>query len=236
MTPPTAPATTLAWDELFPPASLVLRAGHGVELRYLTDELLPAVASVAAQGIHDPSWQPMTEWTDVGDRERARSVVSHVWRTRADVGPEHWVLSFAVLRDGVVVGRQDLEAGRFATTREVSTGSWLGQVHQGRGTGSVMRRAVLSLGFDHLGALSATTSAWKDNGPSNAVSRRTGYEPDGEGVAVVRGERREEWRYRMTAARWRGLGHPRVEVEGLTDACREVLGAGVQPPDARSGV
>ncbi len=53
-----------------------------------------------------------------------------------------------------------------------------------------MRRAVLSLAFDHLGASTATTAAWKDNSASNAVSARLGDERDGEGVAVVRGERR----------------------------------------------
>lgn len=217
--------TPLTWDELHPCFGLVLRAGDGVELRYVDDALLLPLAEVAAEGIHDPSWQPMTEWTDVPDGQRARSVVAHVWRTRAELGPEHWTLSFAVLRDGVVVGRQDLEGGRFAVTGEVSTGSWLGLAHQGRGTGFLMRRAVLSLAFDHLGATTAITAAWTDNGPSNAVSRKVGYADDGEGVAVVRGERREERRYRLTLERWRALGHPVVEVDGLTDACRDVLGA-----------
>ncbi len=216
---------TLGWDDLHPFFGLTLRTEGGVELRYVDDDLLPALAAVAAEGIHDPSWQPLTEWTDVGDLDRARSVVQHVWRTRAQQSSEHWFLSFAVLRDGVVVGRQDLEGGKFAVTREVSTGSWLGLAHQGRGTGTAMRLAVLSLAFDHLGARSATTAAWKDNGPSNAVSARAGYERDGEGVAVVRGERREEWRYRLNAERWRASGRPRVQVEGLTPSGRALLGA-----------
>lgn len=216
---------TLGWQELHPFFGLTLRTGGGVELRYVDDDLLPALAAVAADGIHDPSWQPLTEWTDVADLDRARSVVQHVWRTRGALSREQWFLSFVVLRDGVVVGRQNLEGGKFDVTREVSTGSWLGLAHQGRGTGTAMRLAVLSLAFDHLGARTATTAAWKDNDASNAVSRRVGYAPDGEGVAVVRGERREEWRYLMTAERWRGLGHPRVEVDGLTAAGCALLGA-----------
>ena len=213
------------WQELHPVFGLTLRTTDGVELRYVDDELLPDLAEVAAAGIHDPSWQPLTEWTDVADAERARSVVQHVWRMRGQLGRDHWFLSFAVLRDGVVVGRQDLEGGRFAVTREVSTGSWLGLAHQGRGTGTLMRRAVLSLAFDHLGATTAITAAWKDNVASNAVSARLGYERDGEGVAVVRGERREERHYRMDAQRWRAMGHPSVDVVGLTPAARTALGA-----------
>lgn len=216
---------TLGWDELHPFVGLRLRATDGVELRYADDELLPALATVAAEGIHDPSWQPMTEWTDVGDLERARAVVQHVWRTRGALSTDDWTLSFAVLRDGVVVGRQDLGARRFAVTREVSTGSWLGLAHQGRGTGTAMRLAVLSLAFDHLGAGSAVTGAYKDNAASDRVSQKAGYLRDGEVVEVVRGARREARRYRMSAERWQEQGHPQVQVDGLTRTARELLGA-----------
>ena len=130
-----------------------------------------------------------------------------------------------MLRDGVVVGLQDVGAEQFAVAREVRTGSWLGLAHQGRGTGSAMRLAVLCFAFDHPGALSATTEAWKDNGPSNRVSAKAGYLPDGEHVGVTRGERREGNRYRLTAERWRTLGHPRVEVVGPDDRCQPLLGA-----------
>lgn len=216
---------TLGWEDLHPLFGLTLRAGDGVELRYVDDTLLPALATVAAEGIHDPSWQPLSGWTDVDDRERARAVVQHVWRTRGALSPDDWTLSFAVLRDGVVVGRQDVGARRFAVTREVSTGSWLGLAHQGRGTGTAMRVAVLSLAFDHLGAGSAVTSAYKDNAPSDRVSQKAGYLRDGEAVEVVRGARREALRYRMSAQRWQEQGHPQVEVEGLNRAARELLAA-----------
>ncbi|MGJ7441332.1 GNAT family N-acetyltransferase [Aquipuribacter sp. MA13-6] len=217
---------TLGWDDLHPFFGLTLRAGDGVELRYVDDDLLPALATVAAEGIHDPSWQPLGDWADVGDLERGRSVAQHVWRTRAALTAEQWDLSFAVLRDGVVVGRQDLQSTRFAVTREVSTGSWLGQAHQGRGTGSLMRLAVLSLAFDHLRAGSAVTSAYKDNRASARVSHKAGYLDDGDTVEVVRGQRREGRRFRMTAERWRDQGHPQVAVDGLTDQGRALLGAG----------
>ncbi|MFC3690294.1 GNAT family N-acetyltransferase [Aquipuribacter hungaricus] len=221
-----ASSTVLTWAGLFPPAGLVLDAGGGTELCYLTDDLLPAVAQVAHDGIHDPSWTPFSApWADADPLARARSVLAWNWQQRAALGPEQWSLVFAVLQDGVVVGVQDLLAREFAVRREVRTGSWLGLAHQGRGTGTRMRLAVLSLAFDHLGALGAGTEAWKDNAASRRVSEKVGYLPDGEEVAVTRGSRREGWRYRLTAARWQTLGHPGVAVHGLTDACRELLGA-----------
>ncbi len=220
------------WAELFPPSGLVLRetgggeVEDGLELRYLTDDLLLAVAALARDGIHDPGWTPFSSpWADAPPAERARSTVMWNWSQRAAVSPERWALAFAVVRGGTVVGVQDLMARGFGVRREVRTGSWLGQQHQGRGTGTRMRRAVLSFAFDHLGALDAATEAWKDNAASVGVSRRVGYLPDGEDVEVTRGERREGWRFRLTAERWRTLGHPPVEVEGLTAACRELLGA-----------
>lgn len=216
----------LTWDEVYPLRGLRLRAGDDLELRWLDDDLLLQLASLAHDGIHDPSWTPFTgAWADAPPLERARSVVQWAWGRRAGTAPGDWWLQLAVLRDGVAVGLQDVGARDFAVRREVTTGSWLGRRHQGRGTGTRMRCAVLSLAFDHLGATTATTEAWKDNAASNAVSRRVGYVLDGEEVAVTRGQRREGWRYRLTAERWAALGHPRVAVDGLTDAVREMLGA-----------
>jgi RimJ/RimL family protein N-acetyltransferase len=216
----------LSWQELYPLRGLRLSAGDDLELRWLDDDLLLQVASLAHDGIHDPSWQPMGGWTDAPPLDVARSTASFAWRSRAEVRPEHWWLQLAVVRDGEVVGLQDLGADDFAVLREVRTGSWLGQRHQGRGTGSRMRLAVLSFAFDHLGALSATTGAWSYNGPSNRVSAKAGYEPDGVAHVLVRGRREREQRYRLDVERWRELGHPRVEVDGLTDAARALLGAG----------
>lgn len=215
---------TLGWEDLHPFFGLTLRTEGGVELRYVDDDLLPALATVAAEGLHDPSWHPLTEWTDGSDLDRAQAVVQHVWRTRGALSADDWLLSFAVLRDGVVVGRQDLGARRFSVTGEVSTGSWLGLAHQGRGTGTAMRVAVLSLAFDHLGASSAVTSAYADNAQSNRVSQKVGYLRDGEAVEVVWGARRDSRRYRMTAERWQEQGHRQVEVEGLTRGAKEMLG------------
>lgn len=216
----------LTWDEVFPLRSLRLRVADDLELRVPDDTDVLALAAAAHEGIHDPSWTPFAQpWADGSPLERARSVVQWQWRQRGAAAPESWVVPFAVVRDRQVVGLQDLMARDFAVRREVGTGSWLGRRHQGRGTGYRARLAVLSLAFDHLGARSAVTEAWKDNGASNRVTEKVGYARDGEEVAVTRGQRREGWRYRLTVERWRALGHPAVEVEGLTAACRAQLGA-----------
>ena len=138
MTPePAAPPPALTWAELFPPAGLVVRAGDDLELRYLTDDLMPALAQAANDGIHDPGWTPFSAaWADADPLERARSTVTWQWSQRASLSPERWALAFAVVRDGTVVGVQDLVAREFGVRREVATGSWLGQRHQGRGTGT----------------------------------------------------------------------------------------------------
>lgn len=219
------PQVAVTAAEHFPPFGLSLRAPAGLELRYLDDALLGEVARLAAEGIHDPSWMPLSGWSDAEPEARALSVQQFAWRARSALSREKWWLQFAVLRDGVVVGLQDVGAEQFAVAREVRTGSWLGLAHQGRGTGSAMRLAVLSFAFDHLRALSATTEAWKDNAPSNRVSAKAGYLSDGEHVGVTRGARREGNRYRLGVERWRTLGHPRVDVDGLTDRCRHLLGA-----------
>ena len=70
-----------------------------------------------------------------------------------------------------LIGAQDVRAHDFAVLRTVSTGSWLGREHQGRGRGREMRAAVLHLAFAGLGCLIAQTAAYADNGPSLGVSR-----------------------------------------------------------------
>lgn len=216
----------LDWQELYPLRGLRLSTGEDLELRYLDDDLLPAVAAVAAAGVHEPGANPFgVPWADGSPEERARSTAQWAWTVRGRLTPEDWTLQLAVVLDGRVVGIQDLRAAAFAVRREVSTGSWLGLEHHGRGIGTIMRLAVLSLAFDHLGALSATTGAWADNAASRRVSEKVGYLRDGIDVEDSGGRRREHLRFRLDVERWRELGHPWVEVDGLTDEARRFLGA-----------
>ncbi|WP_461028663.1 GNAT family N-acetyltransferase [Streptomyces sparsus] len=195
-----------------------------LELRLPDIALLEDLAAVAASGVHGPDEMPFTvAWTEGTPQQVARTTFQHVLHTVADWRPERWTLSLAVLRDGVVVGRQDLIAHDFAVTREAGTGSWLGTAHQGRGVGTEMRAAVLHLAFVGLGARSVTSAAMTDNPRSLAVSRKLGYRPDGTEIASVRGQRRTLTRLRLDRADWEERRSVPVEVTGL-GPCRELFG------------
>lgn len=144
-----------------------------LELRLPDLELLDELASVAADGVHAPDEMPFTvPWTAVPPEERGKVVFQHVLSTVADWSVRDWALSLAVLCEGRVVGRQDLMARDFAVTGQVSTGSWLGLAHQGRGIGTEMRAAVLHLAFAGLGARTAVSAAMTDN--PRSLGSRTG--------------------------------------------------------------
>ncbi|MFB6815036.1 GNAT family N-acetyltransferase [Streptomyces sp. NPDC056347] len=196
-----------------------------LELRLPDLELLDDLASVAAGGVHAPDEMPFTiPWTDAPPAERARATFQHVLHTVADWSPRSWTLSLAVLHEGRAVGRQDLSATDFGVTGQITSGSWLGLAHQGRGIGTEMRAAILHFAFAGLGARSAVTAAMTDNARSLGVSRRLGYLPDGLAVAAVRGEPVTVQRLRIDRARWEECRSIEVTVEGLDD-CRAEFGA-----------
>ncbi|MCX4677068.1 GNAT family N-acetyltransferase [Streptomyces sp. NBC_01433] len=195
-----------------------------LELRLPGPDLLDALASVAADGVHAPDSMPFTvPWTEGAPDEVGRAVYQHVLATVANWSVRDWTLSLAVLHEGEVVGRQDVSGREFGVTREVATGSWLGLAHQGRGIGTEMRAAVLHLAFAGLGARYATSGAVNGNTRSLGVSRRLGYVPDGLDVEAVRGESVTVRRLRLDRARWEEHRSVEVTVEGL-DACRANFG------------
>ena len=137
---------------LWPLFDLRLRTGN-LELRVPTDDDIAALLAVAREGIHPPEEMPFgVAWTDVPSPEFERNTARFYWSHRASWQPNTWTLPFAVLVDGRMAGVQDLNAREFAVLRTVHTGSWLGKGFQGRGTGRLMRQAVLALAFDHLRA------------------------------------------------------------------------------------
>lgn len=189
------------------------------------------LAELAGRGIHSPDAMPFEHpWTRGTADEVARSVLTYQWGQRGKVSPQGFVLEFAVLHDGVPVGIQGLTAKDWTVLRTVSSGSWLGREHQGRGIGTRMRALVLHLAFEGFGAVEATSGAFADNASSNAVSRRLGYEFDGAFMAAREGVAVSHNRYRMTRERWATqrdahaalLGAP-VELTGI-DAVRTPLG------------
>ncbi len=173
--------------DLHPALGLVVRAGP-VELRGITDDLLPKLADIAAAGIHDAASMPFSvPWTDVEPADFATSFAAYHWRCRADFSVGDWSLNLAVFHEGDLVGMQGLAAKHYLVTRSAETGSWLGRAHQGRGIGTAMRQAMCAFAFDHLDAAELTSGAFLDNPASRAVSRKVGYRPNG----VQRLQRRE---------------------------------------------
>ena len=164
---------------LFPPFGLHVALGP-VELRPMTDEVLPALCDLAERGIHDPDAMPFyVPWSTAPAGELGRNTAQYQWRERADFTPSAWDLQLAVFHDGTLVGCQGLRTEDFLVTRTGETGSWLGKEFQGRGIGTVMRRAICTLAFDHLDFAEVTSGAFLDNPASLAVSRKVGYRPNG---------------------------------------------------------
>jgi RimJ/RimL family protein N-acetyltransferase len=197
-----------------------------LELRPDDDAGLLELVGVAYQGIHPPQQMPFSRpWTEVDPAELGRNTVQYYWVQRAALRPDTWNVHFLIRVGGQVIGTQQLGGKDFAVTRELHTGSWLGQRHQGRGYGTEMRAAVLALAFDHLGAEQARSGAFTDNPASAAVSRKLGYQPDGTCTRLRRpGERATEQRLLVRRADFDAC-RPEwtLHVAGL-DACRPLLG------------
>jgi RimJ/RimL family protein N-acetyltransferase len=215
----------------WPLAALRLRlASSSLELRLPDADDLAALAALAEAGVHDPAVQPFSmPWTDVEPAARAQSVLQYHWRCLGEWRPEDWSLNLVVVRDGTVVGTQGASARDYAILREVGTGSWLGKQHQGQGTGTAMRAAVLALAFDGLGAEYAVSDAFIDNLASLGVSRKLGYADDGMQRRAIRGQAAESRRLRIDRATWQaaggtaGLGLGGVEIDGL-EPCLGLFG------------
>lgn len=151
-----------------------------VTLRYVDDVLGCELAALAARGIHDPATMPFgMPWTRAESPELERRAFQFWWRCRVDTSPTSWNINLAVIVDGTVVGATGLMAAEFSRLRQFETGSWLGREFQGRGIGTEMRLASLTLGFVGFDAELALTGAWHDNGPSLGVTRRLGYQEQG---------------------------------------------------------
>jgi RimJ/RimL family protein N-acetyltransferase len=172
-----------------------------LDLRYPDDDLLMALADLAAQGIHDADAMPFSiPWTRSADLERQS--LQHYWLRRATLTPDDWSIPLVVFEGGELVGVQELLAQKFPVVRTVQSGSWLGRRFQGSGIGTEMRAAVLHLAFAGLDAQRAETGAWHDNAASQAVTRKLGYEPNGSGVLDREGTATRMLRFALTRERW----------------------------------
>ncbi|GAA1999193.1 GNAT family N-acetyltransferase [Microbacterium ulmi] len=214
---------------VWPAAGLRARAGD-LELRWIDDDLLLALADVAARGIHDDDRMPFyVPWTRGTPEQVARSVVSYQWGVRPLMGPGRLRIELGVLVDGVPVGVQGAGGDEWPVLHRVETGSWLGRDFQGQGTGTRMRALMLELLFAGLGADEVTSGAFVDNPASAAVSRKVGYLDNGMTTLGREGRAVAHRNFLMTRDRWLAvrsanlalLDSP-VELEGV-EAVRAVL-------------
>ncbi|MFC5746422.1 GNAT family N-acetyltransferase [Actinomadura rugatobispora] len=195
-----------------------------LELRLPTLQELDALAQLSTEGVHPPDRMPFAvPWTDLPPAERARGLMQFHWRQLAVWTPEDWDLQLGVFLDGRIVGVQGIGARDFTILREVGTGSWLGQRHQGQGIGTEMRAAVLELAFTGLGAESAVSAALTDNAASYAVSRKLGYRPNGTARIRVRDALGYERRLELDRTRWEQHRTVSVQIGGL-EPCLPLFG------------
>ncbi|OZB50821.1 MAG: GNAT family N-acetyltransferase [Cellulomonas sp. 14-74-6] len=188
--------------QLWPVAGLRVVSGD-LELRWPDDDLMVTVAREAGRGIHAPDAMPFTiPWSRGDCTTVSRNVLQYLWGQRSALTVDSWCLELAVLVDGLPIGLQSARSARFPVTRTAETGSWLGQRHQGNGVGTRMRVLVLHLLFEGFGAREATSGAFLDNGPSNAVSTKLGYDRNGLVTVAREGVAAQQWRYRMDRERW----------------------------------
>jgi RimJ/RimL family protein N-acetyltransferase len=210
--------------DIWPPLGVRLSVSD-IELSAIDDATALDLGRLAAAGIHGDALPFQRPWTRGTPLEVARSVYTYQSGLRSRCAPEHWALEFAARLDGTLIGVQALEADDFPTTRSAEGGSWLGRNWQGRGIGTLLRTAILSLAFDGLGAEEVRTSAWADNSASNAVTRKLGYRPNGEQVLDREGSATVMKRYRLDRATWQRRPvelSQHVQMDGL-DALRDWL-------------
>jgi len=191
-----------------------------LELRLPARRELEQLREVALAGVHPPEFMPFSvAWTD--DPELSDFLDYHELQRRKWT-PDGWNLELAVRLGGVPIGVQAVGSERFAETRTVVTGSWLGERFQRRGAGTEMRTAVLELAFRGLDAGVARSGAIDGNAASLRVSEKLGYGVTGRSTHSPRGFevghtdlelRREDWRPPFP-----------VEIEGL-EPCLPLFGA-----------
>ena len=180
-----------------------------LELRLPTRDELHKLFRVAEAGIHPPEEMPFgVAWTDHLEPERFLAFHEGFLETWT---PESWDLNLVTFLEGRVIGTQSLHGRSFGATREVGSGSWLGQAYQGHGFGTEQRAAVLELAFVGLAARAAHSGALVHNVASQRVSEKLGYRFMYEDTLSPRGEPVQHRNYRIARKDWRSPVPIRIE-------------------------
>ena len=208
----------------YPPLSVEVTTSR-LALRGATDErleqLLPVVRDGVVRDRELPFDDPISHYEESPTREWRW--LRGVWSARARVEPAFWRLPLVVETDAGVVGMQDLIFEDFRTFGAVTTFSWLAPQARGRGTGREMRSAAVHLAFAGFDAREATSEAFVDNEPSNAISRSLGYAETGSTWATRRGEPCRLQRWLLTHEAWARTRRDDIELRGVAE-CLPVFG------------
>jgi RimJ/RimL family protein N-acetyltransferase len=212
----------------WPSSGLRLRH-HELELRPATDHDALLIASwipelLPAEQQHFMPYLFRRIKADTPE-ELARLELQWIWRQRAALSPDDWGLSLTVVVDGEPVGVQGLQAAGFRVRRTIGSGSFLVPGRRRTGIGTRARAMMLSLAFDHLGALAAESGYMDGNDASRIVSERLGYLPNGVGFHEFEGVRCRENRVLLEVDRWssmRAAWLDEVETEGVAALRRQL--------------
>ncbi|WP_163507113.1 GNAT family N-acetyltransferase [Fodinicola acaciae] len=209
-----------SWWPLFDLRVSATAAGHDLLLRTPTDADLPALLAIAPAELEmDPTLPggSLAEW-----------VPRHVWRARAESGPDRWRLVFLLECDGELAGTQDLKAVDFPRLRIVETSSWLGLAYRGRGLAKAMRAMVLHLAFTQLDAVAAESESEEHNDAALGVTRSLGYQPCGDTYAARTDRVDHMLHARLTRQRWAllrgGYGVDDLRISGAEQALALLVG------------
>jgi RimJ/RimL family protein N-acetyltransferase len=196
-------------------------------IRPMTESDLAEVAQVIPDDLEVDPGMTRFDRLDAGERLGVNAAQTY-WRALGGWTVDAWKLVFSIRYGGRIVGSQALEGDDFLRLRTVDSWSYLARDARGRGWGKQMRRAVLTLAFDHLGAEYAITSAWQDNHASLGVSRSLGYADNG-----IERHRRDDGdsiraddmvHLRMSREQWEHAGgSDGISVEGF-EPCRPFFG------------
>jgi RimJ/RimL family protein N-acetyltransferase len=215
-------------DALWPVLGLTIDTPR-LRLRLPREDELPTLARVARDiaGPGEPRLQ--LPWMYAGTPDMERQLLQRHWRALAHWKQESWHLPLAVFLGDEPAGVQELWANDFARRRSVGTGSWITRARQRRGYGTEARSAVLTLAFEHLGAVEALTEHAEGNHAAERVSRKLGYTANGQ-RATYRDDTGPvtEHQFRLDRAAWDGSARRDITVAGL-EPCLSMLGLAGSP-------
>jgi RimJ/RimL family protein N-acetyltransferase len=211
--------------DIFPAFGLRIECGP-VTLRAMRESDAPRVAELATEGIHTDGSRPFLMPWNLSETQPLDSLQFY-YREWAAFTPQSWTLLMAVERDGIMVGAQDMKSQKFGVLRQAETGSWLGLAHQARGTGTLMRQAILAFAFDRLGAVEMRSGAWADNPRSHRVSEKCGYVANGYQLLDRQGESVRQDDFVVTPETF--VRPPYEVVVSGVEAFRRSIGMDTQP-------